>query len=226
MDLTPIYILHTRPFRNTSLLVDAFSEIHGRISLVAKSARGPKSRYQGQLQLFTPIAANWSGKFELKSLNKMELVGMPLQLNQQALFSGFYLNELLVRLLQKEDAYPKLFYLYQDTLQALEEGHAIEMTLRKFEKNMLAILGYGLPISRDAKTGFPIDADKYYDYYPQHGFRCQLQPNAQSFLGNDLMAMANDCFESESVLQASKRLMRMALAPLLGDKPLQSRSFF
>src|SRR3989338_5229515 len=114
VELNPAFILHTRPFRNTSLLVYFFTQEHGRVSTVAKNARGPKSRFRGQLQLFSPMSVSFLGQHELKTLTQADIYGMPFQLNQTALFCGFYLNELLMRLLHPEDPYPKLFALYQD----------------------------------------------------------------------------------------------------------------
>lgn len=218
-----IYILHTRPFRNTSLLVDILTEDHGRLSLVARNARGPRSRYRGQLQLFTPMTATWSGKSELKTLNHLELTGMPFYLNQQALFCGFYLNELLMRLLHKEDAYPCLFSHYQEALTALEKKDDITQTLRMFEKRLLHSLGYGLPLKQDTIQGEPIQSHLYYEFLPHEGFK--LSDNNAEFLGADLLAIHHEDF-NERVLSAAKRLMRMALSALLGEKPLYSRMLF
>lgn len=228
IDLTPVYVLHTRPFRNTSLLVELFSKMHGRISVVARSARGPKSRYQGQLQLFTPILASWSGLHELKTLGHIELNGMPLQLNDKPLFCGFYINELLMRLLHKEDSHPQLFELYHDTLYRLERGELISKVLRTFEKKLLEDLGYGLPLTREAKTHALIQRDIYYQFVPNQGFySCDFPAEGQNyFLGADLIAIAEEKFDTESVGFSAKKLMRLALSGLLGNKPLNSRELF
>ena len=226
MELTPVFVLHTRPFRNTSLLVDLFSETDGLISAVARSARGPKSRYQGKLQLFTPMLASWVGRHELKTLANIELTDMPFQLDQKPLFCAFYLNELLMRVLQKEDAYPKLFQSYQCALMQLAKRESMTSVLRLFEKKLLDALGYGLPLDRESKTGDVIQASLHYDYQPQQGFVCSHNQTPTSFLGQDLIAIAAEEFEEAQVLAAAKRLMRLALAPLLGDKPLNSRALF
>lgn len=229
IDLTPVYVLHTRPFRNTSLLVELFSQVHGRIAVVARSARGPKSRYQGQLQLFTPIVASWFGQHELKTLTNIELNGMPLQLNQNPLFCAFYLNELLVRLLQKEDPHPNIFDLYHDSLCRLEKGDFIPVVLRLFEKKLLDDLGYGLPLTHEAKTNAIIDDAVNYHFVPHHGFfRCadNFVDEKMLFKGAHLRAIAAEKFEDESVLTVAKRLMRIALTALLGNAPLHSRLLF
>lgn len=228
VDLTPVYILHTRPFRNTSLIVELFSQAYGRIAVVAKSARGPKSRYRGQLQLFTPMLASWFGNHELKTLTQIELHGMPLQLNQKPLFCGFYFNELLMRLLHKEDPHPKLFDVYQQSLLRLEKNDAIAMVLRVFEKKLLDDLGYGLPLSREAKTNAAIHADCFYEFIPQQGFFLVNQGSDERniFSGMDLNNIAQDNFDLASTQESAKRLMRLALAALLGVKPLMSRELF
>ena len=162
----------------------------------------------------------------MKSLNKMELQNVPFQLNQQALFCGFYLNELLVRVLQKEDPCPLLFQLYHKTLGDLEGNKRVEAVLRLFEKRLLQILGYGLPLSRDSKTGDDISPALFYDYHPQHGFLSVAQQTAHSFSGSHLVSIANESFDDAVVLQTAKRLMRIALEPLIGDRPLNSRALF
>lgn len=229
VDLTSVYILHTRLFRNTSLIVELFSQTHGRISVVARSARGPQSRYKGQLQLFSPMLASWFGLHELKTLGNTELNGMPLQLNQHALFCGFYLNELIIRLLQKEDPHPTLFHLYQNSLCKLEKNvNNLPAILRLFEKKLLEELGYGLPLTFEAKTREKIQSDCTYEFIPNQGFflREVAGNNKLYFSGNDLIAIACEKFDDESVLTAAKKLMRITLTSLLGNNPLNSRMLF
>jgi len=227
IDLTPAYLLHSRPFRNTSLLIDLFTQQHGLISAVARSARGPKSRYHGQLQLFTPMLASWSGIHELKTLGNIELNGMPIQLNQKPLFCGFYLNELLMRLLHKEDPHPALFELYHQSLCLLEKNNSIPVVLRLFEKKLLDELGYGLPLKKEAKTREKIQPDCFYQYEHQHGFILCEKSNAQNiFSGVDLIAMAEEKLDNDAILQTAKRLTRTAIQYLLGNKKLNSREFF
>lgn len=228
VDLTPVYVLHTRPFRNTSLIVELFSQVYGRISVVAKSARGPKSRYRGQLQLFTPMLASWFGDRELKTLTQIELHGMPLQLNQKPLFCGFYFNELLMRLLHKEDPHPKLFDIYQQSLLRLEKNDVIAVVLRIFEKKLLDDLGYGLPLSHEVKTNAAIQPDCFYEFIPQQGFFLtnQSSDDKNIFSGMELKKIAQDNFDLESTQESAKKLMRLAFATLLGVKPLKSRELF
>lgn len=149
--LEPAFILHRRPYRNTSLILDLFTKYHGRLSVVARSARGLKSRYRGVLQLFTPLLVSFSGKTELKSLGQVELTDTTYALEGQALLCAFYLNELLQRLLLQEDPYPDLFEDYQLNLMILEKKQKIQANLRYFEKRLLDQLGYGNKADRSFK---------------------------------------------------------------------------
>ena len=106
--LEPTYILHRRAYSNTSYIIDFFTRTHGRVSAVARSARGPKSRYRGKLELFVPMLVTWTGKYELKNLGEVEFCQPPIDLQGNALLCAFYLNELLVKCLQREDPHPQL----------------------------------------------------------------------------------------------------------------------
>lgn len=224
IQLEPVFVLHTRPYSNTSLLVELLSKTHGRVVVIARSARGLKSRYQGKLQLFTPILASWSGQRELKTLGNIELNGPAFQLSGSSLLCGFYLNELLVRLLHREDPHPNVFDAYEKALSELQ-GEAISATLRTFEKTLLFRLGYGVPLKRDIQSGDPIQADVHYQFIPERGFlACEERPDdRQVFLGKSLLALEAEQFECETVARDSKRLMRMILSRHLGARPLKSR---
>ena len=162
-------MLHSRAYRSTSLIVELFTWRYGRVSVLARSARGLKSRFQGQLQMFMPILISYSGRGELKNVSQLELNGKPYHLGGRYLMCGFYLNELLVRLLQKEDPHPKVFTLYQDTLNAMEQQQHLEHCLRVFEKRLLQLLGYGLSLQFDAINQQPVVAGQYYRYIPEQG---------------------------------------------------------
>ena len=189
IDLTPTYILHSRPFRNTSLLIELFSKEFGRFGAVARNARGIKSRYRGQLQVFTPLLISWSGLHELKTLGAVELNGMPIPLNHEPLFCAFYLNELLMRLLHKDDPHPTLFDLYHHSLLRLADRESIPIILRLFEKKLLDELGYGLPLKFEAKTRDKIHPNRFYRYEHQSGFILTDPHNTSDiFSGGDLIA--------------------------------------
>ena len=226
IDLTPVYVLHTRPYSNTSLIVEFLSKDYGRVSAIARSARGPQSRYRGQLQLFTPMLASFSGRHELKMLGNVELSGLPLQLNQKPLFCGFYLNELLMRLLHRDDPHPNLFDHYHYSLCRLEKNENIAPILRLFEKKLLQELGYGFSFTHEARTHLPIVAENFYRYEHHQGFLNAPIEEHTVFSGIDLIAIAADKLDSEEILHTAKRLMRLALTHLLGNKPLSSRDLF
>jgi DNA repair protein RecO (recombination protein O) len=218
ISLEPVFVLHHRPYQNSSLIVELFSRQYGRVTAIARSARGPKSRYKGYLQLFTPLLASWSGRHELMNLNHLELNGMPCELPGAALMCGFYLNEVLLRLLPRDDPDPEIFADYQATLHELESSQNITIILRRFEKRLLEHLGYGLD--------FQVNAQEFYRWLPDQGFlRCEHSSDVGEsiFSGRSLLALQAECWENPEDLSAAKRLMRLALGRHLGNKPLKSR---
>ncbi|MDF1761676.1 MAG: DNA repair protein RecO [Coxiellaceae bacterium] len=225
--LQPAYILHTRPYRSTSLLVELLSHHYGRLTVVANSARGPKSRYKGVLQPFRCLLVDWSGARELKSLGKVELQGMPYRLNGLRLFSGYYLNELLMRLLAKDDPYEKLFDCYQQALQQLSNSDVeLEITLRQFEKNLLQELGYGVSFTHDASHHQAIVAEQSYSLAADRGFYAVTGHGEHQhavFCGANIIAIANDDYSDSQVQQDAKKIMRYLLRCHIGTKPLNSR---
>lgn len=223
--LQSAFVLHTRPYSNTSLIVELFTQDHGRISVLARSARGLKSRYKGKLQLFSPLILGWSGRSELKNLGNLEIDGVPYQLDGKALLCGFYLNELVLRLLHREDPYPKLFETYHLTLRRLSFDEALEPTLRVFEKQLLERLGYGLSLTRELQSGTQIESEAHYQYIPERGFmRCELGTDSTHvFSGSSLLALHREQLSDSQSLQDAKRLMRLLLSQHLGSKPLKSR---
>ncbi len=224
VSLEPLFILHSRPYSNTSLILDCLTRRYGRLSIMARSARGLKSRYKGMLQLFSPLLASWTGARELKNLGAVERQGAIYRLEGQALICGFYLNELLQRLLQREDPYPNIYALYQSTLNALEQNTDPRPALRCFEKNILQCLGYGLPLHYESQSREPIEPDRYYQFVPERGFLgCDPQhDNHWVFSGHTLLSLSQELFD-EVALSESKRLLRLVLSRYLGPKPIKSR---
>ncbi|MEM8661478.1 MAG: DNA repair protein RecO [Pseudomonadota bacterium] len=153
--LQPSYVLHSRAYRDTSLLVEVFTAEHGRIGLVARGARR-KSRNGSPaalLQPFAPMLLGFTGRGELKTLTATETAGRPQILVGERLYSGLYLNELLVRLLHRHDAHPKLFAAYGDALNGLASSGEIDGVLRQFELILISELGYGFELDVDGQTG-------------------------------------------------------------------------
>lgn len=226
--LQPAFILHARPFRDTSLLIDMLTLGHGRINLLARNARGLRSRFKGLLQPFTPFLASWSGNTDLMYLSQVEANGVPYYLTGTALISGFYLNELLVRLLHRHDAHPNLFMAYQSALIKLQHNHS-ETALRAFELELLAELGYGLQLNKDAITGNDIVANEYYRLELERGFvKCFLSQLNQQYIfsGKCLLALHHKQLQDAEDFREAKRLLRLILASLLGDQPLKTRELF
>ncbi|EDP45804.1 DNA repair protein RecO [Rickettsiella grylli] len=229
--LQAAYILHTRPYRDTSLLIDAFTAQHGRISLIAKGARGirgKKSRFKGTLQAFVPLLLSWRGKTDLLSLINAEPHMFPLPpLTGPLLACGFYLNELLTYLLYRYDPYPELFHAYQTTLYRLFDNPMF--ALRLFEKKLLAELGYALSLNKESRTHQALLPHQFYQFIPSQGLvDCFNQSIPQQFIfsGASLLAMHHESWDTPSHLLDAKRLFRLALNYLLEGKTIRSRELF
>ena len=221
-----VYILHTYPFKETSLIAEVFTEKFGRIPLVAKGARRPRSSIRGMLQSFQVLLANWSGKSELKSLNGLEWCEKLTILEGDALMCGFYLNELMMRLLPRDEPYTELFDFYHETILALSECRELTITLRRFELKLLQALGYAVSLDHDEDSN-PIIPDKIYRYEAEYG-ACDLTKTDHGIkvLGKTLLDMASDQYIDKETQQQSKQLMRYLLGFYLGDKPLHSKQLF
>lgn len=228
VSLQPAFVLHTRAFRDTSLLLELFTLDYGRIAAIAKGVRGKSTRFKCVLQAFTPLLISWSGKGELKTLSDVENDGISIHLLGEALFDGFYLNELLLNLLQRFDPHVELFHSYRHALIDLYHSDQSQQQkiLRIFEKQLLAQLGYGFSFA--AITGENIQREQYYWFEMEKGFiQCNSKHSTRpKFLGSELLAIAQDDFSDPQVLAAAKRLMRLSIAKLLGHKELKSRELF
>lgn len=230
VDSEPAFVLHTRPYRETSQLVDLFSRHYGRLRVVARGFRRPKNGSR-ILAPFTPLLVGWSGKSELKTLVSAEHSGRSLMLSGERLYSGFYLNELLIRLLVEHDPHQHLFDHYLNIMTSLADGEPIEPALRLFERNLLDEAGYGLMIDTDIVSGHPVLPDQWYWLDPSTGFS-HCQPSEQDktspylFWGEALLAIGNGDYHDLDIAKAAKRLMRLAIQEHLGNKPLRSRELF
>ncbi len=227
-DSQPAYILHSRPYQETSLLLDFFTEEFGRVSAIAKGAKRPKSRGRGLLQPFVPLLISCVGKGELLTLKEYDAVGAPILLSGRRLVFAFYINELLMRLLHHADAHHELFKSYANTLLRLRDcsdEKAEQWPLRLFEKSLLKELGYELHLTNEVDSGKPLNPDHYYLFDPDRGptlvpFKTQSKV---IFKGSSLLAIATESLTDEMVLQDARRLMRLALSSHLGSRPLESR---
>lgn len=229
VDLERAYLLHLRPYRDTSALLELLTPGFGRVGAVARGVRSGGRRggqWRALLQPFTPILVSWSGRGELKTLREID-GRAGLALSGERLYAGLYVNELTLRLLHRDDPHPELFGYYEHCLAALADGDPLEQQLRRYEFRLLNSLGYGLVLDADARSGEPVDADGWYLFEADRGVvRCpEPGDRPEVFAGRDLLAMAAGEFD-ERALRAAKRLCRQALQPLLGAEPLHSRQLF
>ncbi len=214
-ELCHAFVLHSRPYREKSRLVDVWTLEHGRINAVMRHIP----------PLFQPCLVAWRGKNPLKTISHCESVGMPLVLEGDALFAGFYLNELLVRLLVTEEPQLELFALYTASLPCCNQRALLEPTLRQFERGLLATLGYAVNFYQDA-VGQAILPERYYHYDPEQGFMVTPSQLAETWQGSILLAIAKEDFNQQATRQAAKLILRRALAQQLGSKPLKSRELW
>ncbi len=229
VQLQPAFVLHSRHYRDSSALVEVFTNEYGRIGLVAKGARrSVRGRASGAiLQPFIPLLLSFSGRAELKTLTASEVAGEVRSLKGERLFSGIYLNELLMRLLHRNDPHPDLFLAYGEAVAALGTTQSMDDVLRRFELNLLDGLGYGFDLRVDGYTGEKVEADRWYYYHQEFGLVEQKESGGDhpAFNGADLLLIAEGKY-SDSARRTGKRLLRQALAGHLGDKPLKSRDLF
>lgn len=227
------YVLHLHPFSETSLVVDVFSRDHGRIPLLARGARRPRSAMRGMLMSFQPLEMGWFGGGEVKTLARVEWIGgMPL-LGGRCLLLGYYLNELLLKMLPREDAHGALFDAYAAALRALAAGSDDAPELRRFEKTLLKELGYGLTLDIDVETGRPVVPEGRYAFLIERGPVATrvgagdtASDEAPSLCGKTLLDMAADNYSDPRTRLESRRLMRQLIAHHMGGKSLQSRRVF
>ena len=225
--LQPAFILHRRPYRNTSLLLEAFGQEHGRLGLVARGAVAPRSRLKGLLQPFAPLLLSWTGEGELATLTTAEDAGCPIPLPPNRVLAGFYVNELLVRLLPRLDPHPRLFAAYQVLLAELAVAPGEEPPLRRFEKRLLEELGYGLTLDREAASGAPIVAEAEYRYVVDRGPLIAGRSGVGvPISGRSLLALRDGMLADPAVLREVKRLTRAALAEQLRGRALKTRELY
>ncbi len=226
-DAQPAFVLHHYPFRETSLVIETFTRDFGRVALMARGARRPKSALRGVLLAFQPLLISWAGKSELRTLHKAEWQGGYLPLKGLSLICGFYLNELLLKLLPRDDPHERLFTTYQETLATLAAGGNHAAILRRFEKNLLRELGYAVTLDLDAESGQLIAAERRYAYIVERGpvaLDGAGRQNEVELSGQTLIDMQSDNYTSAVTQQQSKALMRTLINHYLGNQVLHTRS--
>lgn len=226
-ELLPAFVLHARDYRDTSLLIEIFTPDQGRFTAVAKGARRVQrgSSQRAILQPLQPLWIECSGRGELKSLRTAEVRAPGVGLRGHALYSAFYINELLCRLLHRDDPHPQLFDDYASTLELLGGTVPLDISLRHFELRLLDELGYGFSLTHEGENGDALQREWRYSFDAQRGLVLSKSMYGQLFTGADLLDFSHGEF-TETARRAAKNICRMALQIHLGGKPLQTRSLF
>lgn len=219
------YILHRRTYRESSLLIDFFSMKSGRFTAIARGAQRPKSPLRACLQLFQPLMISYYGHGEIVTLKQAEIQETFPPIAPHRLAWGFYINELLFRLIERYETYPLIFEEYDQLIKKMAHHMIEEIDLRYFEKKLLDELGYGLQLTHDIEQNTLIKADNYYQFNLQQGpsKTALFKENSNTFLGQYLLDLHYQTIGSDDSLLAAKRLLRMAIQQLLDKRPLKSR---
>ncbi|HET7811278.1 MAG TPA: DNA repair protein RecO [Steroidobacteraceae bacterium] len=215
VSLEPAWVLHSREYRDTSRILEVFSARHGRLTLFARGARGPKSKLASLLMPFRPLLLSWSGRGDAAQLTGAE-PGESLTLPSRQVMSGFYLNELIISLTTRHDPQPQLFDDYAEALRRLATDAAAEPTLRVFEKRLLTHLGYGLE--------FPVDAQTYYRFHVGDGLAEVREDTPGAYSGRCLLALQDEDLRDAESLDVARRLLRQALDHCLEGRELRTRT--
>lgn len=223
----PAFVLRTRPYQETSLIVDFLIATSGKLSVVAKGVRSKRSNQKGLLQPFLPLRISYSGKSQLKTLRQIEPDSVQINFREERLFSAMYLNELLYHLVEPDTDYPGLFSSYFQTLLLLADTQYPEaIPLRQFELLLLQQLGYGADFDLAADTQELIQNEGFYRLLPEVGFITLTNWEKDCYTGTEIRGIANQSFEEPHILMAARRFCRNALASILGDRPLKSRELY
>jgi len=225
VSLEPGYILHSRPYRESSLLLEALSREHGRAGLIARGARGARSKWKNMLQPFRPLLLSWNQRGELGTLVAADQVASLPALTGEALFCGLYANELIMRFLQRSDPHAGLFDHYSDLLAELASGDPPQPLLRLYELRLLQAAGFGLQLDHEHGSSNGIAAEAWYEYVPESGPQRRRDQSAEWVSGAALLALKSGRID-DRYLPELKMLMRRLIRFYLGDKPLKSQSLF
>ncbi len=221
---SPAYLLHHRPFRDSSQLLDLISRDHGRLVLVSRGSRSSRSKIRGFLRPFMPLVVSWVQRTDLGTLTGADVNGAAIYLQGDALLSGFYVNELLLNFLHRHDPQPEIFDLYGQTLRALNGPPAIAPVLRQFEIELLRLLGYAMNFEHEAASDAPLDGQGHYEYrFEQGPVAVRRSDGDMVFSGAELKAIGAGRFADPDVLRAAGRLMHGVIAFHLGGKELKTR---
>ncbi len=223
----PAFLLHHRPYQDSSRILDVISANHGRLALVARGSRSAKSRLRGILRPFLPLKMSWVIRSDLGTLTGAEMNGAPISLQGDALMSGYYANELLLKLLHRHDPQPEIFSAYTRTIENLAATADIAVPLRHFEMELLRLLGYALNLDHDTETREPLRSDTMYEYRVEQGpVPIANREGGMVFSGQQLTAVRNEDFDRPEILNCAGRLLREVISFHLGGRELNSRIVF
>lgn len=220
----PGYVLHHRPYRDSSQILDILTRDHGRIAVVARGSRGAKSRLAGVLRPFLPLRVSWVAKSDLGTLTGAEAAGRPAALQGDALLSAYYVNELVMHFLLRHDPQPEIYDLYAGAVAGLATSRNVAGALRHFELDFLGLLGYAVGVAQTAGTHDDVDGKQYYEFRVEQGpVPVKRDSGDLVFDGATLLAIGARRFDDEDVLRAANRLMRHVIQYHLGGKELRTR---
>ncbi|GJM05191.1 MAG: DNA repair protein RecO [marine bacterium B5-7] len=225
---TPCYILHRRDYRESSLILEVLSREHGRVSLIAKGAKRNKRRQGISYNLYQEYLMSWVSKSELGTLVDVELATIMTSMSPKQMMTGFYMNEIILRLLHKHESHPELFDSYQSTVKELSNNNTDQVLIRYFEKVLLQTLGYGVIFDQDLNTGSEIVAEVDYYYKLDFGPTSNNQDNRMGIpvSGRTLIGLNNETLADAKNKNEAKMLLRSLLNQYLGEKPLASRALY
>jgi len=221
--LAPGYILHHRPYRDTSRILDVLVRDHGRLTLFARGVRGPKPRFGGVLQPFDLLLLSFQVGREAGQLTGAESPESAPPLPAGSLMAGFYLNELLLKLTTRHDPIPEVFEEYRRALSGLRAGGRVEAVLRVFEKRLLEAVGYGMDLTAEARTGKAIEAEGFYRFVASEGMVPAVELDADAVAGTSILALAREELGEGRGLEDARKVLKAALAERLEGKELTTR---
>jgi DNA repair protein RecO (recombination protein O) len=219
----PGYVLHHRPFRDTSQILDILTRDHGKIAVVARGSRGSKSRLAGVLRPFLPLRVSWVAKSDLGTLTGAETGGPPVGMIGDAVFSAYYVNELLLHFLHRYDPQPEIFALYEEVVRALASTDNIAASLRSFELEFLSLLGYAVNLDPEFGSREALLPGQNYEYRMEQGPVSVQRTGPMVFNGEVLSGIGEQRFDNPDILRAANRLLREVIGFHLGGKELKSR---
>ncbi len=224
VELTLGYLLHHRPWRDTSRILEVLTREHGRLTLFARGVRGPTAKLASALQPFQPLLFSWAGRGEAPALTGAERAEpAATALPPPCLLPAFYLNELLLKLTTRHDPHPQLFDHYHAALGGLRAAGGLEPSLRLFEKRLLESLGYGLELTTQAHSGEPLDRAGFYIFRVSQGLVPAAPGDAGALAGSSLIDLEAECLTDARTLEDARHLLKAAIAACLEGRPLATR---